>query len=112
MTVATDAPASPTPPAPRKSSLGKKILKLFLVLFVLFIIALVILFLNLNTLIAMGVVRGGKYATDQDTALKAANLSFSNGTLALNEMEINNLPGYTSPKILMMKSCSTTVESG
>jgi hypothetical protein len=109
-TSATPAPAPQNPP--KKSSLGKKILKLFALLLILFVIGLVVLFLNLNTLVRAGVVRGGQYATDQTTSLDSADLSFSKGSLALNGLDIDNLKGYSAPKILSMKNCAVTVDSG
>ncbi len=110
----SSTPVSPGPTPPRKkASLGKKLFRLFAVLFLLFIAVLLILFLNINTLVKMGVVRGGKYATEQETVLQAANLSLAGGALQLNSLDISNPPnsGYTTPKFLSMKDFQITLQS-
>jgi hypothetical protein len=91
----------------------KWILRITLGLFALIIVAVIVLFLSLNTLVRWGVIRGGEHATGQNTSLSLANLSLSGGTLQLDGLEIDNLKdkGYSAPKILTMKSCSTKVQS-
>src|SRR4051794_27276635 len=95
--IPTPAPQSPEPAAApaKKSSLAKKLLRLALVLMFLVVIGLVLVWLNLNTFVKMGVIRGGKYATEQETGLNAANLAFSQGTLTLDALDIANPKGYS-----------------
>lgn len=87
----------------------KWILRITLGLLALIVVALVVLFFSLNTLVRSGVVYGGKYATGQDTALNAADLSLTGGTLQLSGLDIANMSGYTAPDILVMKSCAVMV---
>jgi hypothetical protein len=113
----TTAPGTPTPttPAPKKKrSVGGLILRLFGVLVLLFVLTLAGLYFFRNTLVRAGVVRGGYYATDQTTALEAADLAIFGGTLDLSTLKIANpaKSGYKEPNFLSMKSCNVNVDSG
>lgn len=110
----TPAPASSSPAAtspPPRRSMGKTLLRLFVGLFAVLVIALLLLFLNLNSLVRAGVVRGGQHATEQNTDLLSAALSLSQGTLQLNTLDIANPKDYQAPKLLTMKSCDVIVQS-
>ena len=99
------------PPAPiKKKSFFRVLIKLVAVLLLLLVVGLVIVYFNLNNLVQAGVVRGGKYATDQETALQEANLALFNGALSLDGLDISNLQGYKEPKLLVMKKCETIIE--
>lgn len=107
------SPATPSTPADTKKrrSWGKIIFRTILVLFLLVVIGVGILFLSADSLVRAGVVRGGKYATDQDTALQLAKLSFMGGSINLSDLEIHNLPDFKEPKILSMQGCDVVVDS-
>ena len=87
----------------------KWILRGVLALVILLVLGLVTVYFMRNSLVRWGVVRGGKTATEQETALSIADLSLG-GSLNLNGLDINNLSGYTAPKILVMKSCGVVVK--
>ena len=110
----TPAPQTLPTPAPKKRSLGSRILRLFGILVVLLIVGLVVLYLMRNTLVRIGVVRGGQYATSQTTALQRADLMLFGGSLDLSQLEINNPTdrGFKEPKFLTMKDCAVSVDTG
>jgi hypothetical protein len=111
----TPAPATPPTPAPKKKrSLGRLVLKLFGVLVLLIIVGLAAVYFLRNTFVRSGVVYGGQYATDQTTALEAAELSVFGGNLDLSTMKIANPAngGYKEPQFLTMKDCAVQVDTG
>jgi hypothetical protein len=117
----TDTPASQTPPppaapAPKKRSLGSRLLLLVGILVVLLIIGLVVLYLARNSLVRIGVEKGGQYATSQTTSLQNADLNLIGGSLNLAQLLIANPTGkeygFKEPTFLTMKSCDVLVDSG
>lgn len=109
---ATPAPVTP-PTGPEsggkaKKPLGAKLMRAAVGLVLVALLVGVLVWLNLNSLVRAGVVRGGQYATEQNTDLKAADLSLSQKTLVLDSLDIANPAGYTAPKLLTMKSCSVS----
>jgi hypothetical protein len=110
---ATPAPA-PIPAAEKpKAGPGKKLFRAAVALVIVLVLVALLVFLNLNSLVRAGVIRGGHYATDQNTDLKTADLSLSQHTLVLDSLDIANPAGYSAPKLLTMKNCSVSgVEPG
>jgi hypothetical protein len=108
-------PDSASAPSPQKKSPFKLLFRLFIVFVLLVIIGLVALFLSADGLVRAGIVRGGKYATDQDTLLDSAKLSFAAGTLNLSQLNIHNIQDssntYKEPSILSIGSCDVVVDS-
>jgi hypothetical protein len=114
-TPGTPTPTTPPTPAPRKKrSLGRLILKLFGVLVILLVIALAAVYFLRNTFVRSGVIYGGQYATDQTTALDAAELSVFGGNLDLSSLKIANPSkgSYKEPEFLTMKNCAVQVDAG
>ncbi len=115
MTDSPATPASPNPvtpgaPAPKKRSVGKIIKRTVLALLLILVVGIVVLYLMRNSLVRAGVMYGGKYATEQETLLDAADLSLG-GTLDLSQLQINNPTGYQGP-FLKMKACNVKVQPG
>lgn len=109
---ASSGPVSPAAkPSKRKAGVGRWITRIVLALMLLVIVILVGLYFARNPLVIAGVVRGGKVATDQETALKDANLALFQGALTLDGLAIANPSGagYASQDFLTMKSCSVTM---
>ena len=107
------APTQPVPSTPpaNKRSIGKLIFKLFVALVLLFVVGLVALYVAKESLVRRGVIYGGEYATEQKTALQQANLSLFGGALKLSAMDIANLPNFKEGKLMVMKSCETTLDT-
>jgi hypothetical protein len=111
----TPAPATPAAPTPKKRSLGRRILRLFGILVVLFIVGLVVLYFMRNSLVVVGVQTAGRFATDQTTILKAADLSLAGGSLDLSQLQIDNPTKdqpFKEPVFLTMKNCNVSVDTG
>jgi hypothetical protein len=111
MTDSASTPPSPATPA-KKGGMGKLIFRLVIVFVLLAVVGLVALYFAKDGLVRAGVIRGGKYATEQDTGLVNANLSLFGGALTLDELGISNLAGYKEKHLLVMKKCATTLEPG
>ena len=108
----TPSASSSVPVAKKRRSWGRIIFRSFLVLFLLIVLAIGILFLSADGLVRAGVVRGGRFATDQETALQLAKLSFMGGSLNLSQLDIHNLSDYKEKNILSMQGCDVVVNSG
>lgn len=78
---------------------------------VILVVLLVVLLLK-NTLVKMGVERGGEYATGQTTTLQSADLSIFGGSLGLNGLDIANPKGYSTPSLLKLGKTAVTVKTG
>lgn len=109
----TPKPAEPTK---RKTSLLKWMMRGFLAVVILLIVGVAVLYFMRNTLVQRGVVFGGKYATDQETTLSAADLAVVGGKLGLSQLQIANVldkdKSYKEPYLLTMKDSNIEVETG
>lgn len=87
-----------------------KKLKLLIILLLLLVIGGVVLAIySINAIARKGIESGASYALGVTTTLKSANVGLMSGTFSMNELNVGNPPGFSTPHFLSLGSGGVAV---